>query len=153
MGGSTTNQFIIIPTKLRRNFHPLHTGSTMFAPTVTMDKINPKDCQVASPLVIQGFSNFFRVVSSNLIMSKRTLTYPWSIPQASPKPQMKGIPKHKLLVIRVWGMFQGYVGKFLDYGKPRHTWRIIPASKWLVTLVSKSPKWGDSLYKWPFHGL
>ena len=23
------------------------------------DKINPKDCQVASPLVIQGFSNFF----------------------------------------------------------------------------------------------
>ena len=27
-------------------------------PTVTMDKINPKDCQVASPLVIQGFSNF-----------------------------------------------------------------------------------------------
>ncbi len=23
-----------------------------------MDKINPKNCQVASPLVIQGFSNF-----------------------------------------------------------------------------------------------
>ena len=30
--------------------------------------------------------------------SKRTPTYPWSIPQASPKPKMKGIPKHKLLV-------------------------------------------------------
>ena len=32
-------------------------GSTISAPTVTMDKINPKDCQVASPLEIQGFSN------------------------------------------------------------------------------------------------
>ncbi len=44
------------------------TGSTMFAPTVTMDKINPKDCQVASPLVIQGFSNFlglFQVIMAN----------------------------------------------------------------------------------------
>ena len=33
-----------------------------------MDKINPKvpkDCQVKKPLVIQGFSNFFRVVSSD----------------------------------------------------------------------------------------
>ncbi len=27
--------------------------------------INPKDCKVSSPLVIQGFSNFFRVVSSD----------------------------------------------------------------------------------------
>ena len=25
--------------------------------------------------------------------------------------------------------------------------------KWLVTMVSKSPKWGCSPYKWPFHGL
>ena len=29
------------------------------------------------------------------------------------------------------------------------TWRIIPVSKWLVTMVSKSPKWGYSPYKWP----
>ena len=29
------------------------------------DKIKPKDCQVASPLVIQGFSHFLRVVSSD----------------------------------------------------------------------------------------
>ena len=28
-------------------------------------------------------------------------------------------------------------------------WRIIPVSKWLVTMVSKSPKWGYSPYKWP----
>ena len=33
------------------------------------------------------------------------------------------------------------------------TWRIIPVSKWLETMVSKSPKWGYSPYKWPFHGL
>ena len=29
------------------------------------------------------------------------------------------------------------------------TWRIIPFSKWLITMVSKSPKWGCSIYKWP----
>ena len=33
------------------------------------------------------------------------------------------------------------------------TWRIIPGSKWLITMVSKSPKWGYSYSKWPFHGL
>ena len=25
--------------------------------------------------------------------------------------------------------------------------------KWLMTMVSKFPKWGYSPYKWPFHGL
>ena len=29
------------------------------------------------------------------------------------------------------------------------TWRIIPFSKWLITMVSKSPKWGYSPYKRP----
>ena len=33
-------------------------GSTIS--TLLHDKINPKDCQVASPLVIQDFSNFYR---------------------------------------------------------------------------------------------
>ena len=28
-------------------------------------------------------------------------------------------------------------------------WRIIPVSKWLTPMVSKSPKWGYSPYKWP----
>ena len=38
------------------------------------------------------------------------------------------------------------------------TWRIIPVSKWLITMVSKSPNWGcGTPYKWPnsmayFHG-
>ena len=27
------------------------------------------------------------------------------------------------------------------------TWRIIPVCKWLITMVSKSPKWGYSPYK------
>ena len=31
---------------------------------------------------------------------------------------------------------------------PNHTWRIIPFSKWLITMVSKSPNWGDSPSKW-----
>ena len=30
-----------------------------------------------------------------------------------------------------------------------HTWRIIPFSKWLITMVSKSPNWGCSPSKWP----
>ena len=29
------------------------------------------------------------------------------------------------------------------------TWRIIPLSKWLVTMVSKSLKWSCSPSKWP----
>ena len=29
------------------------------------------------------------------------------------------------------------------------TWRIIPFSKWLITMVSKSPKWSYSPSKWP----
>ena len=29
------------------------------------------------------------------------------------------------------------------------TWRIIPVSKWLITMVSKSIKWGCSPCKWP----
>ena len=29
------------------------------------------------------------------------------------------------------------------------TWRIIPVSMWLITMVSKFPKWGYSPYKWP----
>ena len=29
---------------------------------------------------------------SHYLQSTRTPTYPWSIPQASPNPQMKGIP-------------------------------------------------------------
>ena len=29
-----------------------------------------------------------------------------------------------------------------------HTWRIIPFSKWLITMVSKSPKWDCSPSKW-----
>ena len=29
------------------------------------------------------------------------------------------------------------------------TWRIIPVSKWLITMVSKSPNWGYSPYKSP----
>ena len=31
----------------------------------------------------------------------------------------------------------------------RSTWRITPVSKWLMTIVSKSPKWGCSTSKWP----
>ena len=32
------------------------------------------------------------------------------------------------------------------------TWRIIPFSKWLITMVSKSPTWGCSPSKWRIKG-
>ena len=32
---------------------------------------------------------------------------------------------------------------------PMATWRIIPFSKWLITMVNKSPKWDCSPSKWP----
>ena len=31
----------------------------------------------------------------------------------------------------------------------KSTWRIIPFSKWSITIVSKSPKWGCFPSKWP----
>ena len=34
-------------------------------------------------------------------------------------------------------------------GDWKPTWSIIPVSKWLKTMVSKSPKWGYSPCKWP----
>ena len=34
------------------------------------------------------------------------------------------------------------------FTKGTGAWRIIPLSKWLITMVSKSPKWGNSPYKW-----
>ena len=41
-------------------------GSTMIAPTVTMDKIKPKDCQVVETLGDSRFLQSFRVVSKSL---------------------------------------------------------------------------------------
>ena len=40
-------------------------------------------------------------------------------------------------------------GLLIGFQKDGTTWRIIPVSKWLITMVSKSPKWGYSPYKWP----
>ena len=46
---------------------------------------------------------------------------------------------------------EGVLGMFSGGGMS--TWRIIPFSKWLITMVSKSPKWGYSPSKWPFYSL
>ena len=39
--------------------------------------------------------------------------------------------------------------QFVDWLREVNTWRITPVSKWLVTMVSKSPKWGYSPFKLP----
>ena len=49
-------------------FPNIDTGPPCPHQPVTMDKINPKDCQVKKPLVIQGFSNvlgLFQVIMAN----------------------------------------------------------------------------------------
>ena len=49
------------------------------------------------------------------------------------------------LLVKVWGRVPvRCVETTLD-----PTWRTSPVSKWLITMVSKSPKWGYSPYKWP----
>ena len=63
--GESKGRFFDLPDRWRSRIPDFDFRGPPFSPTVTMDKINPKDCQVSSPLVIQGFSNFFRVVSSD----------------------------------------------------------------------------------------
>ena len=49
-----------------------------------------------------------------------------------------------------WGVKKNLTIMFLRWVvQPPTTWRIIPLSKWLITMVSKSPNWGCSPYKWP----
>ena len=52
------------------------------------------------------------------------------------------------------GLCQGNLENEFNHGEFEGTWRIIPFSKWLITMVSKSPNWGcGTPSKWPFHGL
>ena len=49
-----------------------------------------------------------------------------------------------------WGRFPIWLIFFKGVGwKPPTTWRIIPFSKWLITMISKFPKWSYSPSKWP----
>ena len=52
--------------------------------------------------------------SSNLLREPQAIPRVQHTPGIPFQPQMKGIPNHKLLGQGVWGMFQGYVGKFLE---------------------------------------
>ena len=65
-----------------------------------------------------------RIQGDVAISPKETPTYPWSIPQESLNPQM--IQEFRLINrwFGVWGIFQGYVGKFLEsMDHPSHTHR------------------------------
>ena len=42
-----------------------------------------------------------------------------------------------------------FFNQALTHLKMLCAWRIIRVSKWLITMLSKSPKWGCSPYKWP----
>ena len=55
-----------------------------------------------------------------------------------------------VIQLMVWGVWCfGSPGPPKMKGIGILTWRTIPVSKWLITMVSKSPKWGYSPYKWP----
>ena len=45
----------------------------------------------------------------------------------------------------MWGKNQSFTGDI--HGKV--AWRIIPLSRWSMTTVNESPKWGCSPFKWP----
>ena len=54
--------------------------------------------------------------------------------------------------LRTWVYFfliPYYIMEIMGVDRPdrTHTWRTIPVSKWLITMVGKSPKWGYSPYK------
>ena len=55
--------------------------------------------------------------------------------------------KKVLMNDEVWTPTVGLV--IVDEPRLETTWRIIPVSKWLITMVSKSPKRGYSSYKRP----
>ena len=51
-------------------------------------------------------------------------------------------------------LLQGFGGSTNPWLKPPPTWRMILVGgcRWLITIINKSPSWGYSLSKWPFHG-
>ena len=55
---------------------------------------------------------------------------------------MEGFPKHKQLVIWVWGMFQGYVGIFLECFKSNIAWihRSPRMQSWRIKVYLGIPK-------------
>ena len=79
------------------------------------------------------------------------------VTHSSYTPKFNSSPHLKIVVGRRYtfpigfrSLFWGKLAVKLQGG----TWRIIPFSKWLVIMVSKSPNWGcGTPSKWPFHGL
>ena len=58
------------------------------------------------------------------------------IPPQKKKQMTKRIPKHKLFVeLRVWGMFQGYVGKFLEASRQWSIYIYHISSSWIMSHV------------------
>ena len=76
------------------------------------------------------------------IISKKIPTGPWNIPPGTPKKWL-----------RVWGMFQGYVGVFLDHSKKGWSFLSEFALKgvfavWLGAILSCLPTCGWRGRKW-----
>ena len=76
-------------------------------------------------------------------------THPFPLGKKTPPP----IGNHTchLHVEDIGASLHGIVIFIIRCDRPQvdGAWRIIPFSKWLITMVSKSPKWGYSPSKWP----
>ena len=82
----------------------------------------------------------------------------WDVKEETRKLVASGVVKDVEMVIFEWMEPENFYRIFLcsvymlNY-ETHATWRIIPLSMWLITIVSKSPNLVFSLSKWPFHGL
>ena len=94
--------------------------------------------------------------------SKRTPTYPWSIPHESPFTPKWKESRTINSWLGVWGMFQGYVGKFLEVcikvpGYPATWWNprcFSDMSTWSAHVVSyKGSIRHETLTSWWFQPI
>ena len=65
----------------------------------------------------------------------------------------ENIPQNSRTSPQIWEGGKTFPNKKIRMKPPTYLEDHPMTCKWLTTMVSKSPKWGYSPYKWPFHGL
>ena len=83
--------FLVGNPELNLHLPRLHPGARGVDPTYdSLERIRKDIHEIPECMKVKQFFNM--IFNTKLVNSKRTPTFPWSIPQASPNPQMKGIP-------------------------------------------------------------
>ena len=110
------------------------------------------------PMVTTGsnITNAYKYIRTNTVPNHHFSKHCWFL-QASPECSLVFHCSATLMLSWVvcWldPIMAGYSSQPPSSAVASITWRIIPFSKWLITMVSKSPNCGYSLSKWPFHGF